>query len=763
MKQKRNQRLFSWLLVFSLIMGLVWAPVKSLADTPEPTAPTEETTESPADEALRNGEKELIVLHANDIHGHAQQDAKGGNIGYATFKNVVDAFKAEGKTVLVLDAGDATQGTNFATLSKGNSMIRLMNQMPLDGFVPGNHEFDYNRVTALNNRDNSTFPWYASNVFYEGGTELVFKAGEVIERDGIKIGLFGLATPETKYKADPRNTEGLRFADTVEENVQIAQAEIDRLRGEGAQVVIMLCHLGSDEESVVRSTAVAPMLHGLDLVIDGHSHTEWPEGSAQGDALLVSAGEYLKNIGVVTMTLTPDGVTKSARLMPYSEAVTYGENADMAQAIKAVEDEQAETQNVVIGKTAALLQGERGFVRTQETNLGDLITDAMRKSSGADVVLTNGGGIRASIDEGDVTVGEVFTVLPFGNAMTVIKVTGQDILDALNFAASDYPGAAGRFPHVSGMTYLIETPEKGAEGEAAKSRVTEVQINGEALEPEKVYTLATNDFVAVGGDGYTMFHGKEQVALYGSLADIVQTYIEHLSAESGDAFIYTADGRIRVLLHAEDAALKATAEISALSFSDSQLLSQVKLLVGKAEHPMEGYKTEAFDISFVNEAQEKLVPRLNVLVTLPLSELNPEKVTLFHIPASGAPEEVPIVSRDGSSITFEAKDFSVYAVAEAVPGESSSSSSSASESSQSSSSSTAPVESSEQPPSESSTPSSSSSAEQGKDVTVTVRPGNGTKTPKTGDSGVTVLIIVLGVAIVAFIGVLVVRNRGNRK
>lgn len=758
---KQNQRFFSWLLVFSLIMGLVWAPVKSLADTPEPAAPTEETTKSPADEALRNGEKELIVLHANDIHGHAQQDAKGGNIGYATFKNVVDAFKAEGKTVLVLDAGDATQGTNFATLSKGNSMIRLMNQVPLDGFVPGNHEFDYNRVTALNNRDNSTFPWYASNVFYEGRTELVFKAGEVIERDGIKIGLFGLATPETKYKADPRNTEGLRFADTVEENVQIAQAEINRLRDEGAQVVIMLCHLGSDEESVVRSTAVAPMLHGLDLVIDGHSHTEWPEGFAQGDALLVSTGEYLKNIGVVTMTFTPDGLTKSARLMPYSEAVTYGENADMARAIKTVEEEQAETQNVVIGKTAALLQGERSFVRTQETNLGDLITDAMRKSSGADVVLTNGGGIRASIDEGAVTVGEVFTVLPFGNAMTAIKVTGQDILDALNFAASDYPGAAGRFPHVSGMTYFIETAEKGAEGEAAKSRVTQVQVNGAALDPEKIYTLATNDFVAVGGDGYTMFGGKEQVALYGSLADIVQGYIEYLSSENGsEPFTYAADGRIRVLLHAEDAALKATAEVSALGFAENQLLAQVKLLVKKTAHPMDGYKTEAFDISFANEAQEELALRSNVLVTLPLSDVNPERVILFHIPASGAPEEIPIVSRDGSSISFEAKDFSVYVAAEVVPGESSSSS--ASTSSQSSSSST-PVASSEQPPSESAAPSNSSSAEQGKDVTVTVRPGNGNKTPKTGDSGVTPLMIILGVAVVAFVGVLIVKNRGNRK
>lgn len=486
------------------------------------------------------GQKELVILHTNDMHGNVEKK-EGKKFGYAAYKNLIDAYKKEGKNVFVIDAGDATQGTNIASLSEGEDIINLMNEAGVQAFTPGNHEFDYSQEQAFKNMENSKFPWYASNVFDELTRKPVFKTGEIVEAGDIRLGIFGLATPETKYKADPRNTAGLRFANTVEENVEIAQKEIDKLRAEGAQVVVLISHLGSDESSEVRTTNVVPQLKGLDLFIDGHSHTRWEEGMKVGEALGASTGATLDTIGEVTIKVNLDGsVETSARLIEREEVETYGEDEAIASQIATILEEQEKTQGVPVGNTKIELDGVRENVRTRETNMANLITDAMLKESEADLVITNGGGIRASIEAGEITVGEVFTVLPFGNAMTVIKVTGQEIVDALNYGVSDYPNPAGKFPQVAGVSYkIIEgNPEK-----EEKSTVTQVMIHGQEIDLEKTYELATNDFMAVGGDGYEMFAGKEQVRLYGSLAKVVEGYIAELTKEAG-AFEYATDGRI---------------------------------------------------------------------------------------------------------------------------------------------------------------------------------------------------------------------------
>jgi LPXTG-motif cell wall-anchored protein len=193
----------------------------------------------------------------------------------------------------------------------------------------------------------------------------------------------------------------------------------------------------------------------------------------------------------------------------------------------------------VIGETATLLDGERAHVRAGETNLGNLITDAMLEASGADVVLTNGGGIRASIAAGEITMDDALTVLPFGNQVTVIKVTGQDILDALAFGAKSYPEASGGFPHVAGMTYTIMITDEGK-----FAGIGEVKVGGKPIDPAKEYTLATNDFLASGGDGYVMFGGKEQVTLLGMMLDIFVDKIKELSEDG--PFTVEKDGRLKI-------------------------------------------------------------------------------------------------------------------------------------------------------------------------------------------------------------------------
>lgn len=482
-------------------------------------------------------EKELVILHTNDVHGSAAADDT--HIGYANYKNVIKAVKDENDHVLVVDAGDASQGTNFASLNKGADVITVLNMLPLDAFTPGNHEFDYSQESAMANYAASAFPWYASNVTYESTGALVFKAGEVLDVDGLKVGIFGLATPETKFKADPRNTQGLNFAKTVADNVTIANAEVAKLKEGGAEIIVLLSHLGTDAESEVKSTDIAAAVEGIDIIIDGHSHSPHSESGPSGKSFIASGADGLLNIGIATVTtggkVTSDVITKA-------QAVEYGEDEQIATLIDELLAGQEEVLGIVVGKTAVELDGARGSNRTGETNLGNLITDAMRLASGADVVITNGGGIRASIEVGEITVGDVFTVLPFGNAMTVIEVTGQDIIDALNHGTKAYPGEAGGFPHVSGMSYQIKVGEGDTPNE-----VVHVLVGGEEIDKNKTYTLASNDFMAVGGDGYIMFEGKEQLALYGSLALVVEDYIRTLSKTAPAAgFTYKKEGRITI-------------------------------------------------------------------------------------------------------------------------------------------------------------------------------------------------------------------------
>lgn len=474
----------------------------------------------------------LVILHTNDVHGYVEAD--DDHIGYANYKNVINKIKENHDRVLVIDAGDASQGSNFASLNEGADVITVLNELGLDAFGVGNHEFDYSKESALKNYENSNFKWYASNIFDEAGN-LVFDGGEVVDVSGLKVGIFGLATPETKYKADPRNTQGLNIANTIEENTKIAQDEVNKLKEAGAEVVVLVSHLGDDKSSEIKSTNIAENVTGINVIIDGHSHTLHENGLAHGNSFIASTGDSLKNIGLTTVA--SDGEV-SSRMITKQEAVVYGED----EKIKSIIDDLLAQQDLVLarvlGVSATKLDGERNDVRTKETNLGNLITDAMRQEAGADVALTNGGGIRASIDQGSVSVGDVFTVLPFGNAMTVIEVTGQDIIDALNHGIKDYPNAAGQFPHVSGISFEI------AQGDT--NSAVNVKVGDADIDPAATYKLATNDFMAVGGDGYTMFEGKTQLALYGSLAKIVEDYITELTTQNPDGFTYEVQGRIKV-------------------------------------------------------------------------------------------------------------------------------------------------------------------------------------------------------------------------
>ena len=525
---------------------------EATSDEPLPADPT--ATEATPDEPLPADptvieEQTVTILHTNDVHGHGTdlaKDAENGIINYSVYKTVIDEFKAQGNTI-VLDAGDVLHGTNFATLSEGQSMIDVMNAVGVQAMTPGNHDFNFGADRLIELAQSANFPILAGNIVRADGTK-PFTSETIIDAGGIKVGVFGLATPETKTKSSPINTEGLTFIDTVDS----ARASIDKLKADGAQVIVFLSHLGTDLASDIRTQTVLDQITDIDVVIDGHSHSKYENGITHNGTFISSTGDWLKNIGATTITLT-DGVVSniSAKLIPFADTTSYVADSEVVALLESKTADNDVILGEVLGETTTNLDGERANVRTKETNLANLITDAMLKDSGADLVITNGDGIRASIEAGQITRGNVLEVLPFGNQMTVIKVTGQDILDALNFGTDAAPNAAGKFPQVAGVTYTLDIENGKSLG------VRDVMIGDQPLDLAKMYNLATNDFMAIGGDGYTMFEGKEQVLLHGLLMDTAANYIKELSADG--PFVYTTDDRIKInfntnvtILHTND-------------------------------------------------------------------------------------------------------------------------------------------------------------------------------------------------------------------
>jgi len=414
--------------------------------------------------------------------------------------------------------------------------------MEYDGMVPGNHDFNYGQDRLVELDQLTDFPIIASNIVKSDGSSLLSES-RIIYKDGLKIGVFGLATPETLYKTHPKNVEGLNFVSPA----IIAQHMVNELKDK-TDMIIVLSHLGIDESTLNEYTSeyVAQTVEGIDLIIDGHSHTTLPEGMMVNDTLIVQAGEYDKNLGIVNFTIDDKVITsKTAELFTKEEAETIEEDIDVLNAVADVEAANETITSVVVATSDQELNGEREFVRAGQTNLGNLITKAMIEATGADIALTNGGGIRASINPGNVTKGDVITVLPFGNYVIKQEITGEDILAAMEHGLSAYPDAQGFFPHIAGMEVKFDsTKEPG-------NRVTEIMINGELLEESKTYTLATNDFLAAGGDNYTMFSDLETITEYGGLDEILIEWMSENGtegAEIDDRLIDISDEISSVLL-----------------------------------------------------------------------------------------------------------------------------------------------------------------------------------------------------------------------
>lgn len=455
-------------------------------------------------------EMDFTVLFTNDTHGRVEEGGYAG-MGFPKLATLVKDYRSEGD-VLLLDSGDTFHGQTIVNLNEGEAIVHIMNEMGYDAMTLGNHDFNFGQERIKELDEMSDFPLLAANL-----DPLLVEPYVIKEIEGMKVGIFGLATPETTYKTHPKNVEGLTFRDPA----VVAQEMVDELSGQ-VDMIIALAHLGISEESEFTSRKVAENVSGIDLIVDGHSHHALEEGMMVNNTLIVQAGEYDKNLGVVEVKMV-DGAVEDlkASLVTKEEAEDVEKDSDILAQIEEIKAENEEITSAVVGKTSVELNGEREYVRTGETNLGNLLTDAMLAKVDADVAITNGGGIRASIGEGEITKGEIITVLPFGNTTIVKKLTGAQLLDVVEHGVSQYPAHEGLFPQVGGIRIIFDGDRPAGE------RVIDLKVQGEPIEYDGVYHVATNDFMAAGGDGYETFANTETVVEAGGLEEVLMEYISN--------------------------------------------------------------------------------------------------------------------------------------------------------------------------------------------------------------------------------------------
>ena len=522
------RKFLSVLLAMAMVLSLTVTgfALEDTAATKEPEVMTEEATMA----------GKTVILHTNDVHGAVN--------GYAYIAQLKADYEAKGAEVILVDAGDYSQGKTYVSVTKGADAVTMMNAAGYDVVTLGNHEFDYGYAQLKENMSKAKFKVVCADVFNEDGTPIFDASYTYTTKSGVKVGFFGMETPETQTKANPALIKGLTFA-TGDAFTKAAADQVAALKD--ADVVICLAHLGIDAESApYRSTDLYAAVKGIDFIIDGHSHTVMTKGE-KGEPIQ-STGTAFANIGVIVI----DNATKkieSNSLFEIKEDTA--KDASVAAAAKTIVDRVDAEYDVVFAKSEVTLNGAKApnGNRDSETNNGDLITDAMiwkvmQNKEGltvdADhvVAITNGGGIRAAIEPGDVTKKDINTVLPFGNTVVTIYITGEELLEVLE--ASTYSLPVGGFPQVAGINYTISTavaydanaetyPASTYYGPKSINRVTINSINGKEFKADDTYAVVTNDFSAAGGDTYYAF--KAATAKFDTGIPLDEAVMEYVTTE----------------------------------------------------------------------------------------------------------------------------------------------------------------------------------------------------------------------------------------
>jgi 5'-nucleotidase / UDP-sugar diphosphatase len=507
----------------------------------------------------------ITLLHSNDTHDHLEptaysgKDAAGKDYkaeygGVARIKTALETLKKTSTNPIVLDAGDVFTGTIYGMIYKGLADLAYMESFGVQAQTIGNHEFDNGPKQLAEYIKSATFPVVSANIDVSAEPLLkdLLKKSTVLEVRGQKIGIVGVTTPDTPITSSPGDT--VKFLDPLSS----VQAEVDRLRASGVTKIILLSHLGYSKD-----LELAAKLKGVGVIVGGHSHT--PLGKFEGNGLPASEGAYPtvrkdangktilvsqvwewgKFYGALRVTFDNDGtpVSWGGKVTPVTE--TFKGDTRLAATLKAFTVPVDAFRKEIVGAASSKLNGERGDVRKRETNLSNVIADAnlwKTQKYNTTISLQNGGGVRASIEAGPITVGQIINVQPFGNTLYVLDLTGAEIRASLENGVSQWEAGAGRFLHVSGLKYSFDLAQKPG------SRITDVQIKDgtgfKAIDPAAVYKVVVNNFMASGGDGFEALKNAKGTRIDTYLPDyqVMQEYIASL--KTVDAKL---EGRITIL------------------------------------------------------------------------------------------------------------------------------------------------------------------------------------------------------------------------
>ena len=502
---------------------------------------------------------DVVILHTNDTHCGIEE-----NMGYAGLVWYENQMKEETPYVTLVDAGDAIQGAPVGTLSEGEYLVQIMNKAGYDFAVPGNHEFDYGMEKLLGLSARLDCGYSACNFVNLPSKTQVFAPYRIMEYDDIQVAFVGVATPESITKSTPAYFQDqfgrYRFSfcedETGEALYSQVQRAVDQARGEGADYVIMVGHLGDNgitekwsSRSVIANTT------GIDAAIDGHSHEVCVENVPNENVemvVLTQTGTKFANIG--KLTITTDGQIQASHVSTVTDAEgNPAKDAEMENFINGIKSQYEESLKVVLGRTDVDLMDkdpETGLraVRKAETNLGDLCADASRYMMDADIGFMNGGGIRAGIEAGDITYEDALSVFPYGNMICMAEVSGQKIKDALEMGVKNYPEESGGFIHVSGLTYTVDSSvpssvvldeKRNFVSVGGEYRVRDIYVGEEPLDVNRTYTLASHNYwLKSGGDGMSMLMGcpilKDETMVD---VDTITSYIsEYLGGTVGEEY-----------------------------------------------------------------------------------------------------------------------------------------------------------------------------------------------------------------------------------
>ena len=566
--KKKNYTLASVTIVGLAIAtsgGAALANSEDTTTTPSPTTTTQTPPVAPAPASATAPEKDLVLVHTNDVHGRIVEE-KGRDkttsvVGDAKLATVIENERAKkDQTTVVVDAGDAFQGLPISNSTKGEARAEILNKMNYDAMAVGNHEFDFGLDEAKKYKQILKFPLLSSNTYVNGAR--LFEASTIVDKDktvkGDEVVVIGVTTPETATKTHPKNVQGVTFKDPIPEVLNVVK-EIQakaKVTGDDYKTYVVLAHLGVDTttpkewrgSTLADELSKSPLLKGKRVVvIDGHSHTV--ESKTYGDNVTYNqTGSYLNNIGKVT--LKPNSLLGTPSLIKASETTNVTPNAEVKKLVDQIKAKyDAENAVVVVKNSPVELSGTRENVRVRETNLGNVVADSLYEygqtgfKNKADIAVTNGGGLRETIaKDKPITKGSVIAVLPFGNTISQISVTGKDVLamfekslgsilqvDKAGKTVLDENGQpllepSGGFLHVSGAKVYYDTNLPSGK------RVLRVEVKNhdtgayDKLDLAKTYYLTTNDFLAAGGDGYTMLGGAREEGP--SMDEAFKNYLE---------------------------------------------------------------------------------------------------------------------------------------------------------------------------------------------------------------------------------------------